>query len=102
MAVLLWIWNILSPIITILGLLYICGNVDELKGWEFIVGGMCALIGLIIGFTGWAETVPPRWFWVKSKTDLVGSRVGTAFSYALQFFLIPFAIMCIIYIVEMA
>jgi len=33
--------------------------------------------------------VPPRWFWIKSSTDLAGSRIMTAIGYAIQFFFIP-------------
>lgn len=94
MVVFLWIWNILSPIVMLAGLGYILSG--GIEGWELIVGGGCALLGLIIGFTGWAETVPPRWFWVKSSIDLMDSRIGTALSLALQFFLLPSAIMAII------
>ncbi len=99
MVVFLWLWNIISPLILFLGLGYIATG--EAEGWEFIAGGGAALLGFIIGFTGWAETVPPRWFWVKSSVDLFDNRFFTALSYALQFFLIPSAIMGIIEVIDM-
>ena len=99
MVVLLWIINLLSPLIFIGSVVYFAFG--DIETWTLIAGGGAALLGLIIGFTGWAETVPPRWFWVKSNVDLLGNRVGTALSYALKFFLIPAGVMGIIEIIEM-
>ncbi len=98
MAVFLWIWNLVSPIMLFIGLLFITlGDPDELT---FILGGISAVVGLIIGIVGWGDTVPPRWFWIKSSVDLAGSRITTAISYALQFFLLPAGIMGIIEIIN--
>ena len=94
MVVLLWIINLLSPLIFIGAVIYFAfGDVET---WTLIAGGGAALLGFIIGFTGWAETVPPRWFWVKSSVDLFDNRFFTALSYALQFFCIPAAVAAII------
>lgn len=68
-------------------------NGDSLS---LILGGVSAFIGLLVGIFGWGETVPPRWFWVKSATELAGRRVVTAFQYAIQFFFIPATIMGLI------
>ncbi len=54
-----------------------------------VIGGIAAVIGLIVGIVGWGDTVPPRWFWVKSSTELAGSRIMTAIGYAIQFFFLP-------------
>ncbi|MBQ8703755.1 MAG: hypothetical protein IJ524_05220 [Bacteroidales bacterium] len=56
------------------------------------MGVISAVIGLIIGIVGWGDTVPPRWFWVKSQAELAGSRILTALGYAVQFFFLPAAI----------
>ena len=95
----LWVFQKISPILTILGALVLFGG--GFKGYEFIVGAVLAVFGLIVGWSTWGQEVPPRWFWVKSKLELFDNRVGNAFSYALQFFLIPFGITGIITIVEM-
>ena len=95
---LLWIFQKISPIITVLGALVLFG--DGFEGYEFIVGAVLAVLGLIVGWSALGQEVPPRWFWVKSKLELFDNRVGNAFSYALQFFLIPFAITGIIAIVD--
>ena len=54
-----------------------------------VSGALAAVVGLVIGIIGWADTVPPRWFWIKSSTELAGSRIMTAIGYAIQFFFIP-------------
>lgn len=63
----------------------------------FILGGVAAVLGLIVGIVGWGDTVPPRWFWIKSSMDLAGSRFMTAIGFAIQFFFIP---PCIIGFIE--
>jgi hypothetical protein len=86
MAVFLWIFQFISPITFILGGLYILEDPSPLA---LILGGVSAVIGLIVGIVGWGDTVPPRWFWIKSSTELAGSRIMTAIGYAIQFFFIP-------------
>ena len=89
MAIFLWLIQLVSPIGLVFGIFYLVENPDPVA---LIVGGVAALLGLIVGIVGWGDTVPPRWFWVKSRVDLAGSRVMTAISYALQFFFITLAI----------
>ena len=97
MKVLLWILNILSPIILIAAVGYFA--MGDIEDWVLYAGAGSALLGLIIGFTGWGETVPPRWFWVKSTQDLLDSRIFTALSYAFQFFCIPAAVTAVVELV---
>lgn len=54
-----------------------------------ILGAIAAVLGLVVGIVGWGDTVPPRWFWIKSSMELAGSRFMTAIGYAIQFFFIP-------------
>lgn len=86
MAIFLWLFQFISPIAFILGGLYL---LEDPSPAALVIGGIAAVIGLIIGIAGWAETVPPRWFWVKSSTELAGSRIMTAIGYAIQFFFLP-------------
>ncbi|MBO4654786.1 MAG: hypothetical protein J5644_04495 [Bacteroidales bacterium] len=86
MAVFLWLFQFISPITFLLGGLYLLENPSPLT---LGLGGAAAVIGLIIGIVGWGDTVPPRWFWIKSSTELAGSRITTAIGYAIQFFFIP-------------
>lgn len=86
MSVFLWIFQFISPITFLLGGLYLLENPSPMT---LGLGGASAVIGLIIGIVGWGDTVPPRWFWIKSSTELAGSRIMTAIGYAIQFFFIP-------------
>lgn len=87
MAVFLWLFQLISPIMILFGGLYLLE--DGVEPIVFILGGVSAVIGLVVGIVGWGDTVPPRWFWIKSSTELAGNRILTAIGYALQFFFIP-------------
>ena len=89
MAIFLWIFQFISPITFILGGLYLLENPSPLT---LVLGGVAAVLGLVIGIVGWGDTVPPRWFWIKSSMDLAGSRIMTAIGYAIQFFFLALAI----------
>jgi hypothetical protein len=93
MAVFLWIWQFIGPVVLILGGLYL---IEDPSPLALILGGVSAVIGLIVGIVGWADTAPPRWFWIKSSTELAGSRIMTAIGYAIQFFFLPAAIIGLI------
>ena len=56
------------------------------------LGVVASIIGLIVGIVGWSDTVPPRWFWIKSSMEMAGSRFMTAIGYAIQFFFLALAI----------
>ena len=89
MAIFLWLFQFISPIAFILGGLYLLEGPSPVS---LIVGAICAFFGLIIGIVGWADTVPPRWFWIKSSMNLAGSRFMTAIGYAIQFFFLALSI----------
>ncbi|MCR4659942.1 MAG: hypothetical protein K5650_06565 [Bacteroidales bacterium] len=89
MAIFLWLFQYISPITFILGAIYLLGDPSPVA---IVLGVIAAIIGLIVGIIGWADTVPPRWFWIKSSMDLAGSRFMTAIGYAVQFFFLPAAI----------
>lgn len=89
MAIFLWLFQYISPITFILGGLYLLEDPEPLA---LVLGGIAAVLGLIVGIVGWADTVPPRWFWIKSSMDLAGSRFMTAIGYAIQFFFLALAI----------
>ena len=93
MAIFLWIWQFIGPVALILGGLYLLEDPSPLA---LTLGRLAAVIGLIVGIVGWADTVPPRWFWIKSSTELAGSRIMTAIGYAIQFFFLPAAIIGLI------
>ena len=90
MAIFLWIFQFISPVAVVLGGFYLLEDADPLA---LVLGIISAVIGRIVGLVGWGDTVPPRWFWIKSSMDLAGSRFMTALGYAIQFFFIPAFIM---------
>lgn len=87
MSVFLWLFQLISPIMILFGGFYLLE--DGVEPIVFILGGVSAVIGLVVGIVGWGDTVPPRWFWIKSSTELAGNRILTAIGYAFQFFFIP-------------
>lgn len=89
MAIFLWLFQFISPVTLLLGIFYL---VEDPEPVALVLGGLAALLGLIVGIIGWADTVPPRWFWIKSSMELAGSRFLAAIGYAIQFFFIPLAI----------
>ena len=105
MKVLLWIWRIIGPLVMIAGIVYIVLVLNN-SDWHdvvvlnskptYILGGVCAFIGVLIGFTGWAEEVPPRLFWISGNVDLLDNRLGYALKLGIQFFFLPATIALII------
>lgn len=96
MIVLIYLFNIISPIITIVGtviLLFGGGLLDPLM---WVLCGVSAIIGLIFGGISWGYGVPPRWFWAKSKLDLFDNLVVSSLKCAYTFFLIPLCIMLLV------
>ena len=101
MVALVWLVNILSPFVTILGIIGMAWGLEdapfELCLWVSLA---CFIVGFIFGIIAWKYDVPPRWFWVKSKVGLFDTLIGGAFSYGLRFAFIPFAILGIMAIIE--
>jgi len=89
MAIFLWVFQFVSPITLIIGGLYLLEDPSPLA---LTLGVVASIIGLIVGIVGWGDTVPPRWFWIKSSMELAGSRFMTAIGYAIQFFFLALAI----------
>ncbi len=89
MAIFLWLFQFISPVTLLLGIFYL---VEDPEPVALVLGGLAAFLGLIVGIIGWADTVPPRWFWIRSSMELAGSRFLAAIGYAIQFFFIPLAI----------
>ncbi|MCR4620246.1 MAG: hypothetical protein K5633_06110 [Paludibacteraceae bacterium] len=94
MAIFLLRFQFISPVTIVLGGLYL---LEDPSSTALVLGGVAAVLGLVIGIVGWGDTVPPRWFWIKSSMDLAGSRFMTALGYAIQFFFIP---PCVIGLIE--
>lgn len=103
MTFLFLILRTLGPIINFLGIMgFGCmGMYEDFDNpGMWIVGGICGVLGIILGASQWAIDVPPRWFWSKSQSELLETRIGSAIGYGLVCFNIPFAIYFITYLVE--
>jgi|GEM_PF-1377821 len=99
----LWLWKIIGPVSLILGVIFYIGYLGgELPQTmtPIIVGGIMAVIGIIIGFTGWANDTPPRMFWITGKVGLLDNKIGYALTLGVQHFMLPAAIMAVIYMAE--
>ena len=66
----------------------------------WIASVICLVIGLVLGASQWAVDVPPRWFWSKSKSDLLETRIGTTIGYGLICFNLPLAIYFVLFLVD--
>lgn len=97
MKVFLWIWRLIGPIVFFLGLFLMVFDDSPIeRDLAAILGAVTAVIGIVIGFTGWAEEVPPRMFWVKGKVDLLDNKIGYALGLGIQMFFLPACIMYLI------
>ncbi|MBO7492578.1 MAG: hypothetical protein J6T87_00360 [Bacteroidales bacterium] len=65
----------------------------------YVLAGGLALAGFILGFTNWALDVPPKFFWTQSRVQLFDNRVGNALGYAVIFFLLPFFVAGVVFMV---
>ena len=94
MTVILWIIQKIAPITNIVSILVLLSEIGYgdigIASHVYIIAGVLALVGFIIGFTNWALDIPPKFFWTKSRVELFDNRVGNAFGYAIIFFLLPF------------
>ena len=89
MIFILWILRLIMPIVTIGGIIGIIGMVEESADtWLWVVSGIVAFLGFLLGLSSWGLTVPPRFFWVSSPLDAFESRITSSLGYALQFFTI--------------
>lgn len=97
MVVFLWIWKIIGPIVFFVGLAGLVLDDSPIDcSLACILGAICTVAGIVIGFTGWAEQVPPRMFWVKGKVDLLDNKVGYALALGVQMFFLPAAVMVVL------
>lgn len=93
MVAIIYLLNLLGPIITIAGLFGLAGLMQgELDDSLWVVSGICGIVGVLFGIKAWSYGVPPRWFWAKSQVDLFGSKVSCCFTHMVRFFFLPLAI----------
>lgn len=91
MRVLMYVLKGIGPLFIIVGIFCLPAAVD-MGSFPFIVGGVFAIGGIVLGFTGWAEDVAPRMFWIKSRVELLDNQIGYALTLGFQFFCLGMAI----------
>ena len=103
MTALLWLIQKIASITNLVGLLVLLSEIGfgdiGIGTHVYVLAGGLALAGFILGFTNWALDVPPKLFWTKSRVQLFDNRVGNALGYAIIFFLLPFFVAGVAYVV---
>jgi hypothetical protein len=95
-----YIINLLAPIVNtlgIFGLILSIGN-DDID--VLIISGVLAIVGLIFGIFAYSNSIPPRWFWSRSKDFIFEFSVTAVLGYAWNFATWPLAIYIIRLVVE--
>ena len=95
-----YIINLLAPIVNtlgIFGLILSIGN-DDID--VLIISGVLAIVGLIFGIFAYGNSIPPRWFWSRSKDFIFEFSVTAVLGYAWNFATWPIAIYIIRLVVE--
>ena len=95
-----YIINLLAPIVNtlgIFGLILSIGN-DDID--VLIISGVLAIVGLIFGIFAYGNSIPPRWFWSRSKDFIFEFSVTAVLGYAWNFATWPLAIYIIRLVVE--
>jgi len=80
------ICNLLNPLGLLAFLLMALMCIEGGFWLPLIVPAIFGIIGLIFGIFCWDETLAPRMFWVKSRTDIFEKKVGAAIGYMLGCF----------------
>ena len=63
MIFILWILRLIMPIVSFVGIIGIIGMVEEsAETWLWVVSGVVAFLGFLLGLSSWGLTVPPRFF----------------------------------------
>ncbi len=70
-----------------------------IKTHVYVLAGGLALAGFVLGFTNWALDVPPKFFRPQSRVQLFDNRVCNALGYAVIFFLLPFFVAGVAFVV---
>ena len=96
MLVLLYILNLLAPIVNFLGLLGICGCVIYEDLSVLTISGIMAIVGFVLGLSAYKYDIAPRMFWAKSINQIFSFSVTAVLGYAWNVAMWP----CAIYMVS--
>lgn len=92
MVVLVFIINLLAPVVNILGLIGLCACVVYEDLYILVFAGIMALVGLVFGIFAHRMDIAPRWFWSKSRNELFRFSVMAVLGYVGNLAMWPCAI----------
>ena len=92
MLVLLYIINLLAPIVNFVGVLGLCACIIYDDFYVLVISGIMAVVGFVLGIFAYGYDIPPRWFWSKSANSLFSFAVTTVLGYAGSLAMWPCAI----------
>ena len=99
-VVISFIINLLAPIVNLIGIIGLFASIENDDIDVLIISGVLAIVGLIFGIFAYSNSIPPRWFWSRSKNFIFEFSVTTILGYALNFATWPLAIYVIQLVVE--
>lgn len=99
-VVISFIINLLAPIVNLIGIIGLFASIENDDIDVLIISGVLAIVGLIFGIFAYSNSIPPRWFWSRSKNFIFEFSVTTVLGYALNFATWPLAIYVIQLVVE--
>ena len=103
MTFLMLVLRTLGPFITTLGVLgfFSIAVYSEFSApMVWTISAITGVLGIILGASHWGVDVPPRWFWSKSKSELLETRIGAAFNYGLICFNVPLAVYFVTFLID--
>ena len=95
-----YIINLISPIIFWTGVFGVWACVDQGDYYYFIIAGLFAIVGFLFGLAAYRNDIPPRWFWAKSKIDIMHNVVMIVLGYTLNFVALAFTVYLIINLIK--
>lgn len=99
-VVISFIINLLAPIVNLIGIIGLFASIENDDIDVLIISGVLAIVGLIFGIFAYGNSIPPRWFWSRSKNFIFEFSVTSVLGYALNFATWPLAIYVIQLVVE--
>ena len=100
MLVLLYILNLLAPIVNFVGLLGLCGCIVYEDLHILVISGIMAVVGLVLGLSAYKYDIAPRMFWVKSINQIFSFSVTAVLGYAWSMAMWPCAVYMVTVLVD--
>lgn len=83
-----WVYNLVAPIIFIVGMLVLCDG-EYIGDNDILIGSLLSVPGFLFGLFTAGLDIAPKLLWIKSALFIFQTRVWNAIEGALVFFLTP-------------